>query len=104
MDLEIWQGDAQNYVIALTNSDTSPVSLTNKTAQAAIRSTFGSVTSYAFTCTIQNGNEVKLYMSSAVTKTMAPGDYIWDFSITDTVSTDVRTYLAGDVKVYGEVN
>lgn len=104
MDLSMWQGDVQDYVIKLTNSDGTAIPLTGKTAQAVITSTPGGTTTYDFTCTIQNGNEVRMYMSSAITKTIAAGSYVWNFQITETATQDVRTYLAGDVTVHAEVS
>lgn len=102
MDLSIWRGDAQTFVVALTDAANQPISLAGRTAAAVIRATSTSTTKYAFTCTIQNSNQVKLYMSSAVSSTIPAGSYIWSFETTDATG-DVRTYLAGDVIVYDEV-
>ena len=44
-----------------------------------------------------------MYMSSAVSDLITPGDYVWNFQIT-APNGDVRTYLAGDVKVYAQVD
>ena len=104
LDLSIWRGDAVSFVVKLTDSEGAPVSLAGRTAQAVLRASFNSPTTYPFTCTIQNGNEVKIYLSSAVCKTIPAGDYIWNFQTTNTVSGDVQTHLAGDVKVYAEVD
>ena len=103
LDLEIWQGDAQNYRIRMEDEDGVPLSLSGFTAQAVIRKDFTTQTRYPFTCTIENGNEVKLYMSSAVSATIPAGDYVWNFQLTD-LNGDVRTYLAGDVTVFAQVD
>lgn len=102
MDLSIWRGDAQTFVIALTDDANQPINLAGRTAAAVIRATYTSTTKYAFTCTIQNGNQVKLYMPSSVSSTIPAGSYIWSFETTDSLG-DVRTYIAGDVTVYDEV-
>lgn len=102
VDLTIWRGDKQEYVVAFTDNNGNPVDLTGQVPKAQIKQNYSSVTSYNFTCTIQNSNQVKIYLSTALSETLVPGDYIWDFQLTD-VSGDVRTYLAGDVSVLGEV-
>lgn len=102
MDLSIWKGDAQTYVVAMTDDANVPLDLTGCTAQAVIRAGFTDPTTYPFACSI-SANRVTLYMSSAVCKTIPPGNYVWNFQITSS-NGDVRTYLAGDVLVYAEVD
>ena len=103
LDLVIWQGDAQHFVIRLNNEDGSPIDLGGYTAQATIRTIPGTGQQYDFECTIQNGNEVDIYMSSADCDLIPAGDHTWNFQITD-INGDVRTYLAGDVVVYAQVD
>lgn len=105
VDFSIWQGDVQLFYIRFADPDNNPIDLTGVTAQAVLRPSPGTGTEYPFTCAIQGefNNEVRVYMSSAVTSTLTPGDYVWNFQLTDS-SGDVRTYLAGDVKVYAEVD
>lgn len=109
VDLSIWKGDAQEYLIKLESTNTdgtkSPIDLTGCTAQAVIRQDFSATTTYPFTCTVTNatGGEVKVYLSSADSKNIPAGDYVWNFQIT-AANGDVRTYLAGDVKVHAEVD
>lgn len=105
MDLDIWQGDAQEYILKLTGAGAAPIDLTGHTAQAVLRSSFNSPTSYAFDCTVTDAlnGTVRLYMSSVVSGGIPPGDYVWNFQVT-MPNKDVRTYLAGDVTVYAEVD
>lgn len=103
LDLTIWQGDAQEFIVTLTAAEGAPINLSGCTAQAVIRGDFTAPIQYPFTCTIQNTNQVKVYMSSAMCATIAAGDYVWNFQITNGAG-DVRTYLAGDVKVYAQVD
>jgi hypothetical protein len=103
LDLTIWQGDYQEFIVAMTTEDGSEISLDGATAQAVIRASFNSPTQYPFECTIQNGNEVRIYMSSADCAEIPAGSYLWNFQITGG-NGDVRTYLAGDVTVYGQVD
>lgn len=104
MDLSIWKGDAQKFAVTMTDKNGSAIDLSSSTAQATIRADFESTPAYDFTCTVQNGNQVLLYMPSSVSETIPAGSYIWNFQITDAISGDVRTYLAGDVTVYPEVD
>lgn len=105
IDLVIWQGDSQEYFINLQAEDTTPIDLTGHTAQAVVRSTFGAVENYDFDVTFVDAaaGQMKMYMSSTVSATIPAGSYVWNFQIT-TPSGDVRTYLAGDVIVYAEVD
>lgn len=103
MDLSIWRGDAQEFIIKLEGSDGTPISLSEYTAQATIRQSFNAPTKYEFTCTISGVNEVTVYMSSPTSKSIPAGDYVWNFQLT-APNGDVRTYLAGDVTVYAEVD
>lgn len=103
IDMKIWKGDEQPYNIVLVNSDQTPVDLTGATAQAVIKSSFDSVKSYDFECTIHDGNQVSLYLPSEVSKTIPAGNYVWNFQVTFP-SGGVRTFLAGDVTVFAEVD
>lgn len=102
-DLTIWQGDMQLFYVRFTDELGNPMNLTGYTPLAIIRSSFNSQTGFNFTCTVQNVNEVKVYMPSSVSGTLQPGDYVWNFQLTDP-NGDTRTYLAGDVTVYAEVD
>lgn len=102
VDLEFWKGDFQEFIIAISD-ETGPVVLTGYTPAAVIKASFNSQTSYNFTTTVQNGNQVKVYLPSSVSKTIPAGEYIWNLQLT-APNGDVRTYLAGDVKVYAEVD
>jgi hypothetical protein len=105
--LTIWQGDAQDYWIVITDSSTPAVAidLTGYTAQAVIRSDFNSPTLHAFTCVIPTGTDGKIHMTmdSPTSAAIAGGSYVWNFQLT-APSGAVRTYLAGDVTVYPEVD
>lgn len=105
MDLAIWRGDAQEYFIVFTGSDGTPLDLTGCTAQAVIRASFTSPTTYNFDCTITapTQGKVTLYMSSPTSATIPAGSFIWNFQLT-MPNSDVRTYLAGDCIVYDEVD
>lgn len=104
VDLSIWKGDAQTYIINMQDGNGDPIDLGGYTPQAVIRQSFTAIDTYPFTCTVTGTNEVTLYLPSSVSKTIPSGDYIWNFQLTDSVSGDVRTYLAGDVTVYAEVD
>lgn len=106
LDLTIWQGDAQEYFINLESEAGVAIDLTGCTAQAVIRQSFSAPTSHSFTCTLvtpATQGKIRMYMSSVDSALITAGDYVWNFQIT-VPSGDVRTYLAGDVKVYAEVD
>jgi hypothetical protein len=104
VDMTFWRGDAQTYNIALTDASNNPIDLSGYTAKAAIRASFTAPTKYAWACTIHDTNQVTLYLSSAVSATITAGSYVWDFKLVETATGDTRTYLAGDVTVYDEVD
>jgi hypothetical protein len=103
VDLRIYKGD---YVeIYATFTDTAgAINLTGYTAQASLKSTYADTVSVAdFTCTLTGTTgQVRIYMPSSVSATIAPGSYIWDFQLVNG-SFDARTYMTGDVIVYNEV-
>lgn len=103
VDLAFWRGDAQEFLVRMNNEDGTPIDLTGMTAQATIRASFSAPTQYDFETSITD-NEVRLYLPSAVSKTIPAGDYVWNFQLTTVATGDVRTYLAGDVTVYAEVD
>jgi hypothetical protein len=103
LDMKIWRGDEQTFNIVLQNSDETPLDLSFSTAEAVIKQSFNSATEYPFECTIHDGNELTLFLSSDVSETIPAGDYIWNFQITFS-NGGVRTFLAGDVTVYAEVD
>jgi hypothetical protein len=103
-DLAIYKGDYVEVFVTLKDSTGTVLNLTGFTASARIRKDYVSTTFFDFTVTIPAPAEgkVRLYMPTAISKTLEPGDYIWGFSVTNPDG-DSRTYLAGDVTVYDEV-
>lgn len=104
VDIEFWRGDVQEYIIDMKNESGAAIVLTGYEPLAVIRASFTSPTQYPFTATVVNTSQVRLYLPSAVSKTIPAGDYVWNFQLKHTASGDVRTYLAGDVTVYAEVD
>lgn len=103
VDMVFWRGDAQTYILALNDSLGNAIDLTGFTAKAAMKAGFDSAMKYDFICTI-SGNNVTVYLPSSVSSTIPAGSYVWDFKLVDTNSGDQRTYLAGDITVYDEVD
>lgn len=103
-DLVLYKGDYLPFAVTLQDSDDNPLDLTGFTAKCSIRATFGAVDSFDATCTITPlAGKVDIVFPSSVTSTMDAGSYIWDFQITDPDENN-RTYLTGDVTVWGEVS
>lgn len=103
IDMTFWKGDSQEFVVKFKNELGAPMTITGYTPLAVIKSSFNSPTSYTLTTTVQNTNEVKVYLPSSISKTIPAGEYIWNLQLT-APNGDVRTYLAGDVVVYAEVD
>lgn len=106
VDMVFWRGDAQTYILALTAGDGTAIDLSGYTAKAALKAGFDATTKYDFTCTISGTvqGQVTIYLPTSVSATIPAGSYVWDFKLVDTASGDQRTYLAGDVTVYDEVD
>lgn len=103
VDWKLWKGDSQEFIVQFKDDSGNALNLTGFTPSAVMKASFNSPTSYTITTTIQNGNEVKVYLPSSISKTIPAGDYIWNLQLT-AANGDVRTYLAGDVTVYAEVD
>lgn len=106
VDMVFWRGDSQTYILALAGSDGSAIKLSGYTAKAALKAGFDATTKYDFTCTIDPvvTGQVTLYLPSSVSSTIPAGSYVWDFKLVDKNTGDQRTYLAGDITVYDEVD
>lgn len=103
VDMTLWKGDARTFIVRFKDEAGNALNLAGYTPLAVMKSSFNSPTPYNFTTTVQNGNEVKIYLPSTISKTIPAGDYIWNFQLT-APNGDVRTYLAGDVTVLAEVD
>jgi len=103
VDLEFWKGDSTEFIVKFTDDANAPLALAGYTPLAVMRQTFNSATVYTFVTSVQNGNEVRVYLPSAISKTIPAGSYIWNLQLT-APNGDVRTYLAGDVVVVAEVD
>lgn len=100
-DLVIYKGDFVRFNVTLPAGFPS---LTSATVKAQLKTDYNDRDPKAFTCTITNPTTgvIEVYMPSSITTNILPGSYIWDLQVTF-VTTDVRTYFAGDVTVINEV-
>lgn len=103
-NLVIYKGDYVEIFVTIKDSLGAAINLTNYTPAAVLKSSYEDFSPRAFTCSVTNapGGVVRIFMSSAQTKQLFPGSYIWDFQVTNSLG-ETRTYLAGDVTVYNEV-
>lgn len=101
-DLVIYKGDYVRLLVTVRDSTGNAINLTGTTPKAVLKSDYTDRDPKPFACTIKGLGQVEIFLSSAVTSTLLPGSYIWDFQITFADS-QTRTYLAGDVTVYNEV-
>lgn len=103
-DMVIYKGDYVEFYLSIKDSSNTAINITGYTPKAQLKTGYDDWAPIDFTCTLSNptGGIVKVYLSSGITSSLLPGSYIWDFQLTNT-SSDVRTYIAGDVTVYDEV-
>ncbi|AVD99227.1 hypothetical protein SEA_BILLNYE_25 [Streptomyces phage BillNye] len=102
-DLVLYKGDFFQMAVTLKDSTGNPIDLTGFTAQCSIKATLGATESFNATLTITPLlGKIDVLLPSSVTTLLNAGDYVWDLQLTD-MDGNVRTYFAGDVKVYGEV-
>lgn len=103
-DLKLYQGDFFAFNVTLKDALGDPYDLTGFTAKCTIRASYGAVEKFEAECTITPAEGlIEVLFPSDVTVLITPGDYIWDFQTT-TPEGNNRTYLTGDVQVYGEVS
>lgn len=102
-DLIIYRGDYVELFVTVKDAAGVPLVLTGATPKAQLMTGYGQGTPVDFTCTLTGTvGQVRIYLSSATSSSLTPGDYIWDFQITNSTA-QTRTYLAGDVTVLDEV-
>jgi hypothetical protein len=103
-NLEIYKGDYVELIVTVKSDAGIPVELDGHTAASQLKTNYDDSTPIDFDTAISEGvtGQVRIFLSSAVSSTLAPGDYIWDFQITNPEG-NTRTYLTGDVVVYNEV-
>jgi hypothetical protein len=102
-DLVFWKGDYQDFIVEFLDELGAPAPITGQVPLAVMRASYTAPTTYEFVTTVQNQNQVRVYLPSSISKTIPAGDYIWNLQLT-APNGDVRTHLAGDVKVYAEVD
>lgn len=102
-DLVIYKGDYVELFVTVKDAVGVSLDLTGATPKAQLKKTYNDVSPVDFTCSLTGvTGQVRVYLSSATCATLTPGDYIWDFQVTNS-SAQTRTYLAGDVSVSNEV-
>lgn len=103
VDIVGYKGD---YIQLFFNfKDDSGVALnwTGYTVKAQLKTSYSDQGPINFTTEITGQpGQIRLFLSSSVTKTLIPGSYIWDLQTTDT-NGETKTWLAGDVTIYNEV-
>lgn len=81
-----------SITLTLTQSNDSPLNLTNYTASASMKKSYYSSTSYLFTVEFVNRNLgiIQLKMSNTQTSSLQAGRYVYDVVITDNNSKKTR--------------
>lgn len=102
-DLIIYKGDYVELFVTVKDAAGVALDLTGTTPKAQLKKSYSDSSPVDFTCSLTGvTGQVRIFLSSATAATLTPGDYIWDFQITNS-SSQTRTYLAGDVTVLNEV-
>lgn len=102
-DLVLYKGDYFSTSVVIKDSTDSPLNLTGYTANCSIKASYSASSSFDATCTITAlEGKVDILFPSTVTDGIAAGSYVWDFQVVNPDG-NVRTYIAGDVKIYDEV-
>ena len=82
--IQIDQGANYSTSIDVTDDNGDPVELTGYTGAAQMRKHYTSVTSYAFTVTINAGQgTVDLSLTANTSNTIPAGRYVYDCELTD---------------------
>jgi hypothetical protein len=90
-NIVIDQGTTFSTTIDVTNEDGLAIDLTGYTGAAQMRKHYTSTTAYTFTVTIAElSGEVTLSMTANATANIAPGRYMYDCELTDTLGTVSR--------------
>ncbi len=102
-DLVIYKGDYLRLIVTVRDSQGSAINLAGSTPKASLKSDYSDRDPKPFACTLTGTpGQVEIFLSSATSSTLLPGNYIYDFQITF-LTGETRTYLTGDVTVYNEV-
>jgi hypothetical protein len=102
-DLVLYKGDYFETSVVIKDNVGTAINLTGYTAKCSIKSSYSASSSFDATCTITAlSGLVDIMFPSSVMEDIPAGSYVWDFQVTNP-SGNVRTYIAGDVTVYGEV-
>lgn len=102
-DLVIYKGDYVELFVTVKDASGVSLDLTGTTPKAQLKKDYDDVAPVDFDCSFTGvAGQVRVFLSSATCASLAPGDYIWDFQVTNSTG-QTRTYLAGDVNVANEV-
>jgi hypothetical protein len=102
-DMVIYKGDYVELFITLKDPLGAAINLSGFTPKAQLKANYEGPMIKEFACALTaTVGQVRIYLSSSVSSSLIPGDYIWDFQITSS-GLETRTYLAGDVVVNKEV-
>lgn len=105
VNMEIYKGDYVDVLVTVNTTPGVPMDLDGYSAAASLKTDYQDPDGIDFICSIEgdgSAGQVRIYLPSASSSTLDPGDYIWDFELINPQG-DSRTYMTGDVTVYPEV-
>lgn len=107
-DLDVYQGDDEEWYLQPKDSDGNFWDLTGYTGSAELKSNRSDTSAVlAFTVTIDNANAnsalhfVRFSLSNAQTSTLSEGTYYWDLELVK--AGKVKTIVQGSVKVTRDI-
>lgn len=100
-DITIDQGSTYSGKIPVVGSNKLPVDLTGYSARGQIRRSYSSLTSVAFSTSIQDPESGVIFvnLTPAQTGAMKPGRYVFDVEIYNTNGSDVIRVSEGQAEV-----
>ncbi len=103
VDIVFYKGDFYEFYISLLDSDNKKVNISSDEPKAQLRENYDSAQAIELECSIDDDQDIKVYLSSAISSTLDPNkSYIWDLQTTN-YKGDVKTWVTGDVNVLNEV-
>jgi uncharacterized GH25 family protein len=100
-NLTIDQGSDFTTTVYVETAENTPANLSNFTARAQARKTYGSVTAYNFNAIVSNpgAGMVSISMDSATTSSMKYGRYVYDVEVINQSSGEVTRVVEGQLEI-----
>jgi hypothetical protein len=103
--LDLYRGDSYSwrFVLWQDTAETQPLDLTGAQVGAQVRASHLGDVLAAFTCVVTVPNTIDMTLDEATSEAIPGGSYRWDLEIYWPTTGQVRTVLAGGVRVTDDV-